>query len=153
MSNSRRNPPHIETPMAALLDMSFLLLAYFVMMANDVKDESFVAINQPALNPGPPPPVMPTTCEIYVRPDAYISRGQPYPTVDGLFADLAHFADNSEVDPDDPQKQRKNVIVNLKLSVHATQQQLVDLLDVLAKYKLTKINFFYLKGAVDAPVP
>ena len=142
-----------EVPISAMIDVTFLLLIYFIVMQKEVKDESFVAVNQPALNPGPPPPVLPTTCDIYVRPDAYISRGQPYPAVDGLTPDLAHFAENSEVDPDDPQKQRKNVIVNLKLSVHATQQQLVDLLDILAKYKLTKINFFYLKGAVDAPVP
>ena len=142
-----------EVPLSAMIDVTFLLLIYFVVMQKEVKDESFVAVNQPALNPGPPPAVLPTTCDIYVRPDAYISRGQPYPTVDGLLPDLQHFAENSEVDQDDPQKLRKNVIVNLKLSVHATQQQLVDLLDVLAKYKLTKINFFYLKGAVDAPIP
>jgi biopolymer transport protein ExbD len=144
-----------EVPLSAMIDVTFLLLIYFVVMQKEVKDESFVAVNQPALNPGPPPAVLPTTCDIYVRPDAYISRGQAYPTVDGLLPDLEHFASNSEIDQDDQAtpKRRKNVIVNLKLSVHATQQQLVDLLDVLAKHDLTKINFFYLKGAVDAPVP
>ncbi|MEN9358653.1 MAG: Biopolymer transport protein ExbD/TolR [Verrucomicrobiota bacterium] len=142
-----------EVPISAMIDVTFLLLIYFIVMQKEVKEESYVAVNQPALNPGPPPPVLPTTCDIHVRPDAYHSRGQAYPTVDGLLPDLEHFAANSEVDPDDPMKRRKNVIVNLKLSVHATQQQLVDLLDTLAKYDLTKINFFYLKGAVDAPVP
>jgi biopolymer transport protein ExbD len=150
---AKRNDYSSEVPISAMIDVTFLLLIYFIVMQKEVKEESFVAINAPALNPGPPPAVLPTTCDIYVRPDGYISRGSSYPTADGLLPDLQHYAENSEVDQDDPLKQRKNVIVNLKLSVHATQQQLVDLLDILAKNNLTKINFFYLKGAVDAPVP
>ncbi len=139
---SRRIQESAEVPMSAMIDVTFLLLIYFVVMQKEVKEESFVAINAP--NPGKTAPITPpVTFDLTVQSDAYYFQGQPYAKAEDLQEAMSFFAANSLPDPDMPE--RLGTMVNLKLSTLANQEQLVHLMDLLAKHRLTNIKFFYLK--------
>ncbi|MEN9360125.1 MAG: Biopolymer transport protein ExbD/TolR [Verrucomicrobiota bacterium] len=137
----RRIQEAAEVPISAMIDVTFLLLIYFVVMQKEVKEESFVAVNAPS--PGTQPITPPVTFDLTVQSDGYYFQGQPYARPEALEEAMKFFEDNSLPDPEMPE--RLGTIVNLKLSNQATQEQLVQLTDLLAKHRLTKIKFFYLK--------
>lgn len=138
----KRRIENIEgVPLAALLDVSFLLLFYFVLMQNDVKDESYVAVNAPSPGTQPTSPVV--TLDIVVMSDAYLCHGEEFKQVGQMNEVLSFFEQNSLPDPDD--EKRLGTIVNLKISTKGTQEHLIALIDELAKRRLTNIKFFYLK--------
>ncbi len=139
----KREEESAEVPLSAMIDVTFLLLTYFIMTQTEVIEEAYIQTNAVAPNPGAPPDVLPTTFDIEVRSKYYTIAGMDYRDIDGPFKFFVEdFARNV---------QGIEVTVNLKLSDKATAQRLVDLLDLLAKNGMEKkINIAYLKeGLAD----
>ena len=124
-----------EVPIAAMIDVTFLLLIYFIVTAKEIVVEAWVSVNLP----GPPPPEQvpeepPPTIDIFVQSDRYVYQGNDKEltsieqTLVGLFAAMGDEA-----------------IINVKISLEAKHENLVLLLDRMNKVGLKKFNLHSLK--------
>lgn len=124
-----------EVPIAAMIDVTFLLLIYFIVTSKEIVDEAWVSVNLP----GPPPPEAvpdepPPTIDIFVQSDRYIYQG-------------------NDKDLDDMEKtlmglssaMGEDVTINVKVSLKAKHETLVLLLDRMNKAKLQNFNLHSLK--------
>ena len=134
----KRSEADGEVPLSAMIDVTFLLLTYFIMTQTEVIEEAYISMNMVTPNPGKPPPVLPPTLDIHVLSDKYVALGRPYTSIEEFSSLIITYAENSP-----------ETVVNLKLSGKATTSRFVDLLDLLAQAKLQeKLNIAYLKDAV-----
>ncbi len=122
-----------DVPIAAMIDVVFLLLIYFILNAKEVVDEAWVAVNLP----GPPDPRVkvdtpPQTVDIFVQSDAYYYQGNRK-NLEEMERTIMGFTAMTEV------------TVNIKVSTKAKHSSLVLLLDRLNKHKLEKFNIHTLK--------
>ncbi|MCM8532861.1 MAG: biopolymer transporter ExbD [Lentisphaeraceae bacterium] len=124
-----------EVPIAAMIDVTFLLLIYFIVTSKEIVDEAWVSVNLP----GPPPPEKieeepPPSIDIFVQSDRYIYQG-------------------NDKDLDDMEKtlmgigsaMGEDVTINVKVSLKAEHQKLVLLLDRMNKANLQNFNLHSLK--------
>lgn len=126
-----------EVPLSAMIDVTFLLLTYFIMTQTEVIEEAYISMNMVAPNPGPPPPVKPTIFDIKVFQSAYVVQGRQFKETDALAAYLGRFAQETA---------GAEITIDLKLQGRAKTERLVDLLDILAKHGLEKkINIAFLQ--------
>jgi biopolymer transport protein ExbD len=121
-----------EVPIAAMIDVVFLLLIYFILNAKEVVDEAWVAVNLPGPPVGPPPKDPPQTVDIFVQSDAYFYQGNRK-NLEEIERTIMGFSAMTEV------------TVNIKVSLKAKHSSLVLLLDRLNKHKLEKFNIHTLK--------
>lgn len=119
-----------EVPIAAMIDVVFLLLVYFIVTSTAVVDEAFVQVNTPG--PGSPDVKNPTL-DIYVLDEHYELMGKRY-----NLAEMEQYLDNVSRVMDQP-------AVNIKVLKTAKHKKLVRLLDSLNKVKLTKFSLHTLK--------
>jgi biopolymer transport protein ExbD len=125
----------VEVPLSAMIDITFLLLSYFIVTQSTPIEEAFIALNKPSLNPHPKDDVQPPTLDIYLQSDKYLVMNRSYRDIEDLKPFIDQYAENAP-----------NSTVNLKLSGHAKTQQFVDLLDLLAATRMQEhINIAYLK--------
>ncbi|MDD7986720.1 biopolymer transporter ExbD [Lentisphaera marina] len=133
----KRIEEEAEVPLSAMIDVTFLLLTYFIMTQTEVIEEAYIAMNMVAPNPGPPPEVKPTIFDIKVFENDYVVQGRAFKEIDSLGAYLANFARET---------QGAEITIDLKLQGRAKTKRLVDLLDILAKEGLEKkINIAFLQ--------
>lgn len=124
-----------EVPIAAMIDVTFLLLIYFIVTSKEIVDEAWVSVNLP----GPPPPEKveeepPPSIDIFVQSDRYIYQG-------------------NDKDLDDMEKtlmgigsaMGEDVTINVKVSLKAHHEKLVLLLDRMNKANLQNFNLHSLK--------
>ncbi|MCM8537131.1 MAG: biopolymer transporter ExbD [Lentisphaeraceae bacterium] len=124
-----------EVPIAAMIDVTFLLLIYFIVTSKEIVDEAWVSVNLP----GPPPPEQieeepPPSIDIFVQSDRYIYQG-------------------NDKDLDDMEKtlmgigsaMGEDVTINVKVSLKAHHEKLVLLLDRMNKANLQNFNLHSLK--------
>ena len=88
----KRIETEAEVPLSAMIDVTFLLLTYFIMTQTEVIEEAYIAMNMVAPNPGPPPEVKPTIFDIKVFSENYYCQGRAFKEIDSLAAYLADFA-------------------------------------------------------------
>ena len=121
-----------EVPIAAMIDIVFLLLVYFIVTSTEVIDEAFVQVNLPG--PVTEPVSNPTdSMNIYVLEDHYEVMGQKYD-----LGEMDRYLGNiSQILTD--------ISVNIKVSKKAEHKKLVRLLDLLNKVKVTKFSLNTLK--------
>ena len=124
----------IDVPMAAMIDVVFLLLIYFIVTQKDELSEAHLAVNLPTPTPPPeqvepPPPVL----ELEVHPGRVLLHGNQLP-MEQITDMLAHFA---KLDPE------QTVIV--KTSLMAQTRELVSVLDLCKGVGFYKLNVVTLK--------
>jgi biopolymer transport protein ExbD len=124
-----------EVPIAAMIDVTFLLLIYFIVTSKEIVDEAFVSVNLP----GPPPPNQvetdpPPTIDIFVQSDRYVYQGNDK-DLDDIEKTLMGIS----------QAMGDEVSINVKVSLKAEHQQLVLLLDRMNKAELKNFNLHSLK--------
>jgi biopolymer transport protein ExbD len=122
-----------ETPMAAMIDVVFLLLIYFIVTSKEIVDEAWVSVNLP----GPPPtePVEPPpTIDVFVLSEEYVYQGSRK-DLDEMSSTLAGLGSAMGDD----------VTINVKVSTIARHKNLVLLLDRMNKAGLHKFNIHTLK--------
>jgi biopolymer transport protein ExbD len=121
-----------EVPMAAMIDVVFLLLIYFVVTSTAIVDEANVAVNLPG-STKLPPEEMDLTLDVKVLEGSYEISGSKY----NLKEAENYFMRIANVSPD--------ATVNVKVAKKASHQQLVLVLDRLNKAKLNKFSLHTLK--------
>ena len=140
MSAKLRVPENTEVPISAMIDVVFLLLAFFIMTAATIKDEAHVSITLPKDigTPGPPVP----TYDIYVfnthKEGQYVYNFQNRNyTEDQLDVYLSNITQDHD--------QADNMILNLKVALDAKHKRVIDIVDLLKKHGIEKINVLSLK--------
>jgi biopolymer transport protein ExbD len=115
-----------EVPLSAMIDVTFLLLAYFLITSSPVIEEAHVAINTPSILTTPIIEIDHSTFDIHVLKDKYHipELGRTFENAQDMKNFIADFANNTGGD---------NNKVNLKLDGSAKTERLVDLIDLLAK--------------------
>jgi len=134
----KRDEADADVPIAAMIDVVFLLLIYFIVTIKTTIDQAWVAVNLPGPPAEPPPETPPPPIDIFVQSDSYIyMNGQK--SLDDMEGTLRNIkAMNNE-----------DVMVNIKVSLKARHHKLVDLLDLLSKVGLKNFNLHSLKGPVS----
>ena len=122
----KRVEEEAEVPLSAMIDVTFLLLAYFLITSSPVIEEAHVAINTPSTLPPSIVEYERSTFDIHVLKDKYHipELGRTFENTQDMEEFIADFANNTEGD---------NNKVNLKLEGTAKTKRLVDLIDLLAK--------------------
>ena len=122
----------MEVPMAAMIDIVFLLLVYFILTFKIEPLEAHMTINLPSPStvPGQPPPVL---LEVKVLPDPYVLNGV------GLTLDTI------ERTIDDLTRDDRSQTLIIKVGLDAKQHQLISLLDRCEKLDLENLNVLTLK--------
>lgn len=118
-----------EVPIAAMIDIVFLLLVYFIVTSTQVVDEAYVQVNLPG--PGPSKPI--DSMDVYVLEDHYELMGKKYSLeeMDNYLSQISQIMED--------------IPVNIKISKQAEHQKLVRLLDSLNKVKVTRFSLHTLK--------
>ncbi|MCM8525203.1 MAG: biopolymer transporter ExbD [Lentisphaeraceae bacterium] len=118
-----------EVPIAAIIDIVFLLLVYFIVTSTHVVDEAYVQVNLPG--PGPSNPI--ESMDVYVLKDHYELMGKKYSLeeMDNYLSQISQIMED--------------IPVNIKISKQAEHQKLVRLLDSLNKVKVTRFSLHTLK--------
>lgn len=119
----------INVPMAAMIDVVFLLLIFFIVTYEEELIEAHLNVNMPApnrvLQQNPDPQLL----EIHVLPGEYRFMGSVPVSVDRLLSELMTF---TRFDADH--------MVLIKVSKEAQHNELIALLDRCHKVGLTKLN-------------
>jgi biopolymer transport protein ExbD len=124
----------IDPPMAAMIDIVFLLLIYFIATFKENKVEAHLAINMPSPSKTRAEDKPPTLFEVYILPDKYLLMGTREMTIDKLEEKLIALASFDA-----------EQTVMIKMSPSAVEEQLVSLLDRCGKAGLTQLNVLTLK--------
>lgn len=124
-----------EVPIAAMIDVTFLLLIYFIVTSKEIVDEAWVSVNLP----GPPPPDQieqepPPTIDVFVQSDRYVYQGNDK-DLDDMERTLMGIGSAMGED----------VTINVKVSLKAEHERLVLLLDRMNKAGLNNFNLHSLK--------
>ena len=129
-----------EPPMAAMIDVVFLLLIFFILTFKETKVEAHLAINMPSPDAPPSDEEPPELFEIWVLHNRYLMQGRSKQVwdLDKIEATLIN------VVASDP-----NQAVMIKVQQKAHEGKLVDLLDRCAKVGLTNLNVLTLKEGFD----
>jgi biopolymer transport protein ExbD len=132
---SRRNlTKSASVPLSSLVDITFLLLMYFIVTSVPTRVEARMAINLPG-QVAPPAPIKATLFELQVLPNhAFQVMGRDAQSLGQVEAAMAKVA---SLDPE--------ATILIKVAANARQQDLVALLDTCAKYKMTNLNVLTLK--------
>ncbi|OVE77398.1 hypothetical protein BVX99_02710 [bacterium F16] len=153
------DPGECEPPMSAMIDVVFLLLIFFIVTYQEPMVEAHMAINMPSPNPPPnsepPPPPLeiwvlkgdkvmdPTTGKqrvdgrnqpVFKPGSRYLMMGRSPSTLKKIEEELYAIVANNP-------KQA----VMIKVQQVAPEGNLVDLLDLCSKVKLTNLNVLTLK--------
>ena len=132
---SKYKDEKVEVPLSAMIDITFLLLSYFIVTQSTPIEEAFIALNKPSIDGTPKDKVQEPTLDIYLQSDRYLVMNRTYSDIKDLKPFIDQYSENAP-----------NSTVNLKLSGHAKTQKFVDLLDLLAATKMQEhINIAYLK--------
>jgi biopolymer transport protein ExbD len=124
----------LAIPMSSMIDVTFLLLIYFLVTRRDELPEAHLAVNLPSVNlQAVKADEKPNLLEIEVLPGRITLRKVPQtlPQLESMLAKLAAY---------DPEQ---TVIV--KASLQAQTQELVQVLDLCKGLGLTKLNVMALK--------
>jgi biopolymer transport protein ExbD len=127
-----------EVPLSAMIDVTFLLLAYFIITNSPPIEEAHVAINTPSTVSPPITEITNPSFDILVYQDKYHlpELGLTFKNVKDMENFIADFANNTK---DDQNK------VTLKLHGQAKTERLIDLVDLLAQKGLEdKITLAFL---------
>jgi len=138
MAKKRRKMgmPEAETPIAAMIDVVFLLLMYFIVTQEEVIEDTFLQVNLPGGVPPidftkepPPPPLKIDVMKLRENSDEYYHiNGVPF-HINDLREYLRTVAENNE---------KTTVIINC--GPNARHRKLITLLDMCNEFGLTKIN-------------
>ena len=130
----RREFENLQVPLAAMIDITFQLLLFFIFSWHETKTEAHLAINMPA-----PSSVVtkekPKLLEVYILPDRYLWMGTKEVQIDKL-QDLLISAASFDAE----------MTVLIKVHMEAPEKKLVDLLDKCAYAGLQKLNVMTLKA-------
>lgn len=130
----KRTAEQLQLPMAAMIDVVFQLLIYFIVTHVDEIPEAHLAVNLPSPNPAATQPqVKPKLLELTVMPDQVLLQGVPR-SPEVIQDTLTHLA---KLDPD------QTVIV--KVNTMARTEELVRVLDLCEGVGLSKLNVVTLK--------
>jgi biopolymer transport protein ExbD len=136
-----KQPEAVEMPMSAMIDVTFLLLIFFIVTATDEIIEAHVSVDLPSASSSKSSEKPPQLIEVVVPPDSeaglegkYLLMGSTPHDIDALEQVLAGVAvlDNTQT-------------IIIKVSPDATQGKLIQLLDRCKKVGLSKLNVLTLK--------
>lgn len=115
-----------EVPLSAMIDVTFLLLAYFLITNSPVIEEAHIAINTPSTQSTPITEINNSSFDILVYQDKYHipELGRSFKNTKDMEIFIANLANNTNNDTNK---------VNLKLHGKAKTQRLIDLVDLLAQ--------------------
>jgi len=134
MSKRRISTESLAIPMSSMIDVTFLLLIYFIITQREEIPEAHLAVNLPSPNQAPQKTdEKPNLLEIEVHPGQVYLKKMPQ-TMDQLQDMLTKMAAYDA---------EQTVIV--KTSVQAQTQELVRVLDLCKGLGLTKLNVMTLK--------
>ena len=143
-----RVPAEEETPIASMIDVVFLLLCFFITTSNPPQDEAHISIILPAPSKTPPSEKTepPPSVDIYILGEvqntdangkfSYQMNGGRY-TSDRMDSSIRKIA----ADPE----QAQEVLVNVKVKLDAKHKRVIELVDILKKNHIEKINILSLK--------
>lgn len=134
MSKRRITSESLAIPMSSMIDVTFLLLIYFIITQREEIPEAHLAVNLPSPNqPQQPSDEKPNLLEIEVHPGQVYLKKVPQ-SLEQLQEMLAKMAAYDA---------EQTVII--KTSVLAQTQELVRVLDLCKGLGLTKLNVMTLK--------
>jgi len=134
MGKRRISSEALAIPMSSMIDVTFLLLIYFIVTKREEIPEAHLAVNLPSPNAhATKVDEKPNLLEIEVHPGQFYLKKTPQtlPQLEAMLAKLAAY------DPD------QTVII--KTSLKAQTQELVQVLDLCKGLNLTKLNVMTLK--------
>jgi biopolymer transport protein ExbD len=134
MGKRRISADSLAIPMSSMIDVTFLLLIYFIVTKRDDIPEAHLAVNLPSQKAQPAQnEEKPNLLEIEVHPGQFYLKKVPQTLaqIEAMLAKLAAY------DPD------QTVIV--KTSLQAQTQELVQVLDLCKGLGLSKLNVMTLK--------
>lgn len=134
MGKRRISADTLAIPMSSMIDVTFLLLIYFIITKREEIPEAHLAINLPSPNAqATATDEKPNLLEIEVHPGQFYLKKTPQtlPQLEAMLGKLAAY---------DPEQ---TVIV--KTSPQARTQELVQVLDLCKGLGLTKLNVMTLK--------
>jgi biopolymer transport protein TolR len=128
----RTSHPIAELNVTNLIDLGFMLLIIFMIVANPaLQTEQKVPLDLPVASASPQPKADPTqrTESITILPDGRVLLGESPLTLRQLSVRLAAFA-----------KEPKQPIIELRLDAKTSAQQFISVMDELKKYNLSKLS-------------
>ena len=133
--NKKKKFSSSEIPPASMIDITFLLLAYFIITQAPPIEEAQVSIHRPSTINSTPPSSQPSL-DIIVNKDSYQLLGRNFELLEEVKVYIVDYAKVT---------QGSQAMVNLKLRGNAKTQRLIDLLDALAAEGMEKrLNFAFI---------
>jgi len=124
-----------EVPLAAMIDITFLLLAYFIITQTPPIEEAQVSINRPSTINLPTQTTQPSL-DITVNQNSYQLLGRNLSMIQDVKVYIADYAKETK---------DSQAMVNLKLQGDAKTKRLIELLDALAAEGMEKrLNFAFI---------
>ena len=77
----------MEVPLPAMIDVSFLLLAYFIVIQSDPKEEAYIQTNS-AAKPSNSHIIDATSFDIHIQSEYFSIAGNNYPSLDADLTQL-----------------------------------------------------------------
>src|SRR5262245_42330608 len=125
----RTSHPIAELNVTNLIDLGFMLLIIFMIVANPAIQDQKMEVNLPVASQSPQAPPKPDRTEtITILPDGTVMLGDAKHSLKQLSVKLAAFG-----------KEAKPPIIELRLDAKATAQQFISVMDELKKHNLTKL--------------
>lgn len=123
-----------KVPISAMIDVTFLLLVFFIVTSKEIIQEAYVAVNLPGKTVEPPDEIdRKTSLDLYIYKDSYEISGNAL-TLSKMKSFLSVYSESAE-----------EFVVNVKVSEEASHQKLVDALDVMHGAGLKNFGIHTLK--------
>ena len=123
-----------KVPISAMIDVTFLLLVFFIVTSKEIIHEAYVAVNLPGKSDKSTPETdREMTLELHIYKDSYEISGNTL-TLSKMKSFLSVYSEFAD-----------ECVVNVKVSEEASHQRLVDALDVMYGAGLKSFGIYTLK--------
>lgn len=146
--HKKMQPPELDEPgldISSLIDVCFLLLIYFLVTSQIVKKEQELSTSLPATQPtSTPPDISPFL--ILLDENGNVSQQTEDGSVNLLDSDagvraLPGLSSQLDLYKSVAETSGSEALVQLRVDGRTVQQRVIDVLNALAKAKITKITF------------
>jgi len=134
--SKKKNSTDKGVPISAMIDVVFLLLIYFIVTIKTTIDQAWVAVSLPGTGPTHGTPKQ--SVDVFVQSGEYVYQNNTknLAQLEAVFKSLKELND-------------EDVVINIKVSLKARHNKLVDLLDLLSKVGLKNFNLHSLKDPLS----
>ena len=136
MSTKKVSSTEVSVPMAAMIDVVFLLLIYFIVTIKTTIDQAWVAVSLPGPSIVNSEPKAQIDIDVQSGHYLYQNNKSDLAQLENVFRNIKDMNDDE-------------LVINIRVSQQARHHKLVDLLDSLSKVGLENFNLHSLKDSLS----